>query len=565
VSSSAKTLRNLDPAPQHKMRVREILLLSCSVLSLVLSCIVWSSRKQEWVDEIYTWTEVNDRSLWHLLYAIQHGADGGMPLFYTTAWVWARAFGSGPLALRLYSCVAFCGAFVLLWRTIRRAYGARATAFGLLLVWATSALTLDLNAEARFYGLYTLMVAISVAFYMRLAEEERPTPLLLAGAMLAQAGLVLSHVLGILYGALILLALILFDASRRRFRLTVYLFHAAGWLALLVWLPAIRASMAVGRPHGWIPMPTLSNIVASFNFQMWLVPILVVQQHYDGFLIQAMLGLVLILVAVALLTVIVRLGRSLMSGSQQLHSDRQIPLLIVALSILTTPLVLLIFSHLVTPIYVRRYTIPGTIGLAIIFVAFAAETGADRIKKLYSAPGLAWTAMVTVLVAMPVLFAMIVGYPEINSEYLDVPRLDALIPGNVSVVVVWQHDFFKVMRYSNRADRPYLFLLDWPTALNGEESFVTDFHLMANYRQVGYYSSNIKDQLDFVCTHPYFLVVDNQSSSWFAAAEKEFPGLKSEDIATVDEDRELIAVRWNESLAACEERFDHSHGQTTAG
>jgi hypothetical protein len=29
-----------------------------------------------------------------------------MPLFYTTAWLWAKAFGTGVLTLRLYSSVA---------------------------------------------------------------------------------------------------------------------------------------------------------------------------------------------------------------------------------------------------------------------------------------------------------------------------------------------------------------------------------------------------------------------------------------------------------------------------
>ena len=87
-------------------RQTEMFLLICSVCSLLASCILWSARKQAWMDEIFTWKEVSDRSLWHLYFAIQHGADGGQPLFYTTAWLWAKSFGSGVLSLRLYSSVA---------------------------------------------------------------------------------------------------------------------------------------------------------------------------------------------------------------------------------------------------------------------------------------------------------------------------------------------------------------------------------------------------------------------------------------------------------------------------
>ena len=123
------------------------------------------------MDEIFTWKEVSDRSLWHLYYAIQHGADGGQPLFYTTAWFWARTFGFGALALRLYSSVAMCGALLVTWRTVRRFYGVWATAFGVLFFWGTSGVLLEQNVEARFYGLYMLCVAVTVDIYTRLVAR----------------------------------------------------------------------------------------------------------------------------------------------------------------------------------------------------------------------------------------------------------------------------------------------------------------------------------------------------------------------------------------------------------
>jgi uncharacterized membrane protein len=67
------------------------------------------------MDEIFTWKEASDRSLWHLYWAIQHGADGGQPIFYTTAWLWVKTFGGSVLSLRLYSCAAMCGALLVTW------------------------------------------------------------------------------------------------------------------------------------------------------------------------------------------------------------------------------------------------------------------------------------------------------------------------------------------------------------------------------------------------------------------------------------------------------------------
>ena len=161
----------------------------------------------------------------------------------------------------------FCAALLVTWRTLRRFYGTWATAFGVLTFWGVSGLVLDENANARFYGLFLLAVALALNIYARLIVQPAPKLRLLVLSFLSQSALVLAHVLGVIYGGLLLLGLILSDAARRRFRPRIYLFHAAGWLALLVWLPSIRASMAVGKPHGWIGMPQVKDLFAAYLFE----------------------------------------------------------------------------------------------------------------------------------------------------------------------------------------------------------------------------------------------------------------------------------------------------------
>src|SRR5258708_21841622 len=112
VSSLSEVSANVGKPAGQKIATGEVLLLLCCVTSLITSCILWSPHKQVWMDEIFTWKEVSDRSIWHLYYAIQHGADGGQPLFYTTAWLWAKAFGTGVMTLRLYSIIAVCAALL---------------------------------------------------------------------------------------------------------------------------------------------------------------------------------------------------------------------------------------------------------------------------------------------------------------------------------------------------------------------------------------------------------------------------------------------------------------------
>jgi hypothetical protein len=91
MNSSQRPLGNMDTSRQGTS-TWEVLLLCSSLISLVTCCILWSPHKQAWMDEIFTWKEVSDSSLLHLFRAIQNGADGGMPVFYATAWVWARVF-----------------------------------------------------------------------------------------------------------------------------------------------------------------------------------------------------------------------------------------------------------------------------------------------------------------------------------------------------------------------------------------------------------------------------------------------------------------------------------------
>ena len=165
---------HLDRPSKQRVSLAEALLLFCAVLSLVVACIICSLHKQAWTDEGFTWREVSDPSLWHVYSAVQHGADGGMPLFYTTVWLWAKAFGAGVLSLRMYSCVAFCAALLVTWRTLRRFYGPWATAFGVLTFWGVSGLVLDENANARFYGLFLLAVTLALNIYARLIVQPAP-------------------------------------------------------------------------------------------------------------------------------------------------------------------------------------------------------------------------------------------------------------------------------------------------------------------------------------------------------------------------------------------------------
>jgi hypothetical protein len=558
----------------QKIAAAEVLLLCGSVLSLLTSCVLWSSHKQPWMDEIFTWKEVSDPSLWHLYYAIQHGADGGQPLFYTTAWLWAKAFGAGAMSLRMYSSVSVCGALLVTWRALRRFYGIWATAVGVLFFWGTSGVLLEQNVEARFYGLYLLCVAITVDLYTRLVdwpEMDRPeaTRRLWAYAFFSQAALVLTHILGLIYSALILSALILFDSAKGRRRWKLYGAYTAGWLALLVWLPAIRASMAAGKPHGWIAMPSVTDLRTSYLFADSLPWLKFFKLHCLELGFQIVTRAAELVIYGSLAIVFLFALRSVAKSGWRILSDRRSALLLVAYSLLAAPVVLFVLSHLIAPVFVPRYLLPSGIGLAIVLTALAEELNARVHGRGLPRP--IGVAIVFFLMILPVLTVAALGPASTYRGYLDVSRLEHLIPPDGTLVAGWQEDFARLMRL---ADHPtqYYFLLDWPAAIAGPRSFVLDYHLMQAYRNSGYYSNNIQDNHAFLCSHTDFWVLDAPNTrplkmgsrgdtlemekpNWFDLNIKTRPEFQWKVIASFDATevtRNLIAVHKKSNLPFCE-------------
>jgi len=453
------------------------------VASLLASCILWSLRKQMWGDEVVTVTELRDPSLAHLLHAVPRLGGGGMPLFYLTGWPWAHVFGLSDLSLRLYSSVGVCGAFLILLAILRRYFSAPAAFFGVAFGLFASLIVLDQNSEARGYGLYLLLCAIAIAQALKVAETPRPSAPALALLALSQAGLVLGHILGLVYAGLILLALVASDAWQRRFRAKVYLCCMAGWLALIPWIPAIQASAAVGKPHGWIAMPALSDLAVSLSFclftglywQLSHVPTAVI---LAGWLcgVACVVGLVL----------------SAFGGLKTAPSSKR-PVYLLGFALILAPAAFFIISHIAAPIFLPRYLIPSALGIAMLAAAWAEHGQAGK--------GLAVTTL-----------------------------CDSL------------KDFLVMTRYSSRPDLP-----EYPmneAAANTVPGADTDFRLMKNYRREGYFAASLPDD-SRILSRKSFLLLDNGDAPWFRVAIESNPRFTWKILAQIDDTRRLIEVEQN--------------------
>jgi len=117
-----------------------------------------------WLDEAVTHSLVT-RSFGAMLRALPH-SESTPPLYYVIEWVWARAFGSGAVALRSLSAL-FGSATIVVLAAIAGRFGGRRAALAAAALAAANPLLIWYSQEARAYALLVLLCAATVWFLVR--------------------------------------------------------------------------------------------------------------------------------------------------------------------------------------------------------------------------------------------------------------------------------------------------------------------------------------------------------------------------------------------------------------
>ena len=202
-----------------------------------------------WYDEAFTPVHVLHDSLGATWRSIVH-TENTPPLWYLLAWLDARVFGDGALALRFPSALAGVATVPVAWGIGARIGGRRAAAIAAALV-AVDPLFVWYSQEARAYGLFVLFAALSMLCFVRALEE--PTRARLAAFALAGALALLTHYFAVFL--LVPMALWLLAEQRtRRVALPALVAIAVVGLALL---PLISAQGGHGTQ--WIGRWALSS------------------------------------------------------------------------------------------------------------------------------------------------------------------------------------------------------------------------------------------------------------------------------------------------------------------
>jgi hypothetical protein len=440
-----------------------------------------------WEDEVLGWSMLRDRSWRHMFYSWQHGADGGGALFYITGRLWFLLFGDSNLSFRSYSATCFAIAFVLVWLLARRFYSLPAVAFGMLVGWFLSPALAPHMAEGRFYGLFVAATAAAALLVLRSFERTQSSARKYLATFLVFSVLVASHILGICYVGILLLGWFVADALQGLRRIRLYLTALASGVWLIPSLPAIQASAAVGKPHFWTTQPTF------FNFLLGYV---------GGSLRAGIIGLFLIATLLPLM---------LWGGKRELvwaAARQRMPILAVMGALFLIPLLFYAEGFVSAPLFNTRYMQPVALATVVFFAELVTQVDTLFLTRFQ-------LRRVVVGVVCASTLAMVLQYDLVYLPRYAAPQLDyaaaltSALPPRVAIVCEDAFTFTELMRDESTSKVRYQYLLDWENAVNNNEHRleVTQFHLMENWRNVGYYSDHIAYREEFLSHYPFFLVM----------------------------------------------------------
>ena len=460
--------------------------------TLTITCVL-SRGRIFWEDEMLGWMLLRDPSWRHMLFAYNQGADGGGFLFYLSGRGWLRLFGPSELSFRLFSSTCFGLAFAATWAAARRFYSIGVVAFALFNTWFFSPPFVAHMAEGRFYGLLVLGVSLAVWLVLVLADVNKPTPPRLYAAMfLVHDVLTTSHHLGVVFSGFLIAATAFLDLRERRPRPLLYLTGAASWLLLVPERANIIASALVGKPHFWTKAPRLIDIVGVYTGSSKEVALVVAS--------------LLFLAALAAL-------RSRWSGAYVLRNAwvRRRPVYVALAAMFLLGVAFLVEGLVGTWLFNDRYLLPLTVAVAYLTAELAQvvlENLSPALSRLTTAPVLCVAAGMAFVAAMLFWdFKHLAAFSPSPRDYT--AALTAELPRDMPVVCEDAFSFMGLVGRQHGSGVRYMYLLDWRQSIRPSAPAleVTQYHLLENWRKVGYFSGNIEPIGAFLQENSRFLVL----------------------------------------------------------
>jgi hypothetical protein len=478
----------------------EVLAPLAAALSLIIACLIKSPKRSFWNDELYSWYFLSDPSIAHMWRAFNDAINTTPYLYFGIGWLWAKVFGPSETSLRLFSCIGFSAAIFIIWAMLRRNYSFWPSTASTLVVLLTSKIALDQSGEARMYGLFLLLCAAAVSQYDRLNRSPSIPLRQFVAITLLHAAIVHTHIFGLFYSGAILAACVTSDYLSRNYRPRTYWAIVLGQMSLVLYLPSFLVQAEATRPRGWIPSPTLNDLIRAI---------------FTGSFIN-------IVMVSALFFILFALHIVASAQTSNYRAERGEPvtfersLLVLAFAFLTVAPATWLFSRLTRPIFLERYLIPSLIAYAILIAHLTSVYMKHCIAETGSRPHFLRTIKFELVrnLLLGSLMIVVLCYPIWDAS----KRTREDLPGSwdasfgfatLPIVVQSSHRFLETVHYRTDSSR-YFFVLDKRSAyLDASGSFgPQEFnHMLAFKRNYPVLGRQILPATDFLRRYDRFLVI----------------------------------------------------------
>lgn len=482
-----------------------------AIVSLLISCVIVSSKKFFWNDELYSYYLLADPSFTHMLGAFHDKINNTPPLYFLLGWLWARVFGSTELSLRLFSSLGMCLACGIVWITLRRNYNFWSASIGTLGVFCVSDIILSQNAEARMYGLFLALCSLALLqFDINNRISKYSWKIFLSNACI-HAAIVNTHLFGLFYSGAIIFSQVVRDRYFKVFRPKIYIAIVVGWISLVFYIPSFLNQSDAGNPRTWIPIPVLKDLIDFLSLSLSSFSNLVI--------------LLVLLVISGLQFIVFKTDDTRFSEVEQLDQqekpnfNREISLLIFAYSFLAVPVFIWIISRTVKPIFIDRYMIPSALSWSILLAYLSSRIiltpilskeilNNSRTSKFL---GITQRGILLLVLTLVLIFEPISYAKSYKGRYI--PGLNDNKYGYKELPIVTQASaqFIERLYYSPERDK-YFFILDWEAAVDkasglfGPQEYKHLDALKRNYPNL--FQNQIVKSEDFLNMYNRFLVLD---------------------------------------------------------
>lgn len=451
-----------------------------------------------WMDEVISYVLLTDPSLAHTNQSVVSGLDANPPLSMDVYWLLGHSISLSPMFLRSVSAVFFATTVTLFYRYVTQMLGRPAVNFVVITLFVCfTYLNLSLATQVRSYALFALLHLLFFLNSHRLALDPTRRGRLLAELVLGTA-VVYTHNFGLLYVATMaaFFAGLAWWSGRRAYWAVLGTLAGVGVLWFVGWFANFRVQSLAGKPHSWIPLPTVGSF---FRTVGELLPSL--SAHLEASRYLQFLPALRVFSIVGLLFY---LGvPRLRQGYAALIKDPAGLFLVQAgfVAVGTTVLALMA-SFTVVSVFLNRYLWPNHLLFAYVAVyAYHYYFRAGQVPaRRFLLP--AYAALLLPFIAYQ--NRKVVIFPSGILAYL--PALDPRYP-----VFFESADYFLPIWYQHLHPNAR-FLLDWPVALRSPAlNSTVDYNILASLRDK-YHVPQVVPLAQFdAARFPRFYVVDEHA------------------------------------------------------